>query len=117
MSYTWFDLTTQDLMPADEAKSEGLVNQVFPDQETMLEEVKKIALEIAGKAPLAVYGCKRMINYSRDHTTRDGLDYIGIWNAGMLQPEEMLEAVATRAEKRPVNSTDLPVIPKAVKTD
>ena len=104
-------------MPADEAKAVGLVNQVFPDQATMLEEVMKIAREIAGKAPLAVSGCKRMINYSRDHTTRDGLDYIGIWNAGMLQPEEMLEAVTARAEKRPGNFADLPIIPKSVKTD
>ncbi|MEM7018963.1 MAG: crotonase/enoyl-CoA hydratase family protein [Pseudomonadota bacterium] len=67
-------------MPAAEAKSVGLVNQVFADQETMLKDVMAIAQEIATKAPLAVYGCKRMINYARDHSTADGLDYIGIWN-------------------------------------
>jgi enoyl-CoA hydratase len=74
-------------MPAEEAKSVGLVNRVYDNQETMIEEVMKIAEEIASKAPLAVYGCKRMINYSRDHNTADGLDYIGIWNASMLQPD------------------------------
>jgi enoyl-CoA hydratase len=102
-------------MPAREAKAVGLVNQVFPDQDRMLEEVMKIAREIADKAPLAVYGCKRMINYSRDHGTIDGLDYIGIWNAGMLQPEAMLEAVTANAENRPGNFADLPVIPKTIK--
>ncbi len=55
-----------------------------------LADVMGIAREIASKAPLAVYGCKRMINYARDHSTADGLDYIGIWNASMLQRDEVL---------------------------
>jgi len=102
-------------MPADEAKEAGLVNRVFTDQETMLVEVMKIARAISSKAPLAVYGCKRMINYSRDHRTTDGLDYIGIWNASMLQPEEMVEAIMANAAKRPGNFVDLPVIKKTFK--
>jgi len=95
-------------MPAHEAKDAGLVNQVFPDQDAMLESVIKIAEEIASKAPLAVYGCKRMINYARDHRTGDGLDYIGIWNASMLQREEMVEALSANAEKRQGDFVDLP---------
>ncbi len=95
-------------MPAREAKEVGLVNQVYPDQATMLDEVMKIAREIAGKAPLALYGCKRMISYARDHSTIDGLDYISIWNASMLQPEEMVEAITANTEKRPGNFVDLP---------
>ena len=94
-------------MPAEEAKSAGLVNNVFADHETMLTEVMKIAAEIASKAPLAIYGCKRMINYARDHSTADGLDYIGIWNASMLQPEEMIEAITANKEKRPGDFADL----------
>ena len=58
----------------------------------MLEEVMEIARAIAAKAPLAIYGSKRIINYARDHSTADGLDYIGIWNASMLQPAEINEA-------------------------
>jgi enoyl-CoA hydratase len=84
-------------MPAAEAQAVGLVNRVFPDQKTMLEEVTRVAREIAAKAPLAVYGCKRMITYARDHSTADTLDYVGVWNASMLQPEEMMEAMAARA--------------------
>jgi enoyl-CoA hydratase len=97
-------------MPADEAKAVGLVNRVYGDQETMLAEVMKIAREIANKAPLAIYGCKRVITYSRDHNTTDGLDYIGIWNSSMLQPDEMVEAIMANAAKRPGNFVDLPVI-------
>jgi enoyl-CoA hydratase len=97
-------------MPAHEAEARGLVNRVFPDQAAMLTDVMKVAREIASKAPLAVYGCKRMINYARDHTMADGLDYIGIWNASMLQGEEILEAMKANAEKRPGEFVDLPAV-------
>jgi len=95
-------------MYAEEAKSVGLVNAVFADQESMLEGVLEVAREIASKAPLAVYGSKRMINYSRDHSTADGLDYIAIWNASMLQPKEMREAMTATAEKRSGDFAELP---------
>ena len=95
-------------MSAAEAQEAGLVNRVFPDEASMLDGMLEIAAEIARKAPLAVYGCKRMINYARDHTTADGLDYIGIWNASMLQPSEMGEAIQANAEKRPGEFVDLP---------
>jgi enoyl-CoA hydratase len=99
-------------MSAQEAQAVGLINRVYPDQQAMLEGVFEIANEIATKAPLAVYGCKRMINYARDHSTADGLDYIGIWNASMLQPEEMAEAMASNREKRPGVFADLPKVRK-----
>ena len=49
---------------ATEARQMGLVNEVYSDQETMLAAVMDIAAEIANKAPLAIYGCKRMIKNS-----------------------------------------------------
>ena len=93
---------------ADEAAGMGLVNRVFDDKETMLNAVFEIAAEIARKAPLAVYGCKRMINYSRDHSTADALDYVGTWNASMFQPEEIMEAITARGEQRDGQFVDLP---------
>ncbi|MBV1906654.1 MAG: crotonase/enoyl-CoA hydratase family protein [Pseudomonadales bacterium] len=102
-------------MLATEAKSVGLVNAVYPDHASLLEAVIAIAKEIASKAPLAIYGSKRVINYSRDHSTADGLDYIAIWNASMLQNEEMREAMLANAEKRLGEFVDLP--PKSTKLD
>ncbi len=60
----------------------------------MLAGVMTIANEIAANAPLAVYGCKRAITYARDHTTQEGLEWIGMWNASMLQNDEIIEAMA-----------------------
>ncbi|MDA1369862.1 MAG: crotonase/enoyl-CoA hydratase family protein [Proteobacteria bacterium] len=95
-------------MSAQEARSHGLVNDVFPDQQTMLEAVMDIARQIASKAPLAIYGSKHIINYARDHSTADSLDYIGLWNASMLQANEISEAINAAEEKRGGDFVDLP---------
>ena len=102
---------------AAEAQSLGLVNRVYADHESLVSGVLELAREIASKPPLAVYGCKRMITYARDHTTADGLDYIGIWNASMLQPAEMAESIQARAEKRDGNFADLPPIHRKLTRD
>ena len=53
---------------AEEAKAVGFVNEVYRDQETMIEAVMKLAKQIAEHSPATVTGCKNMINYSRDHS-------------------------------------------------
>ena len=70
----------------------------------------KIANQIAVKAPLAVYGCKKMITYSRDHNTADGLDYVAIWNASILKPDEISEAINANSENLRGNFASLPKI-------
>jgi len=95
-------------MSAAEAKSHGIINGVYKTQQDMLEAVMDIARQITKKAPLAVYGSKRIINYARDHSTADTLDYIGIWNASMLQHEEIQESMLANAEKRDGDFVDLP---------
>lgn len=87
-------------MLSDEAKSCGLVNQVFSDQATMLAGVMKIAAKIAGHSPMAVAGCKEMINYTRDHSVADALTYMATWQSGMFQMPDIEEAMAAQKEKR-----------------
>jgi enoyl-CoA hydratase len=95
-------------MSADEALSLGFVNRVFEGHDQLVEGVLKIAHDIARKSPLAVYGCKRAITYGRDHSTKDALDHIGLWNASFLNPPEMMEAMQARTAKRDGNFTELP---------
>jgi len=99
---------------ADEAFSMGLVNKVFESQEDMLTGVMTIANEIAANAPLAVHGCKRAITYARDHTTQEGLEWIGMWNASMLQNDEIMEAIAARQESRSAEFVELPSVRKKI---
>lgn len=95
-------------MAASEALSLGLINGVYPDQDTMLEAVMKVARDIASKAPMAVYGCKKMITHARDNPTAATLDYVGIWNASFLSLEEIGEAMSAQKEKRMPQFVDLP---------
>lgn len=97
-------------MHADEAKAQGLYNEVFETQEEMMEGVLKIAAEIASMPPMAVFGCKRAITYGRDHSTADALDHIAVWNMSMLIPSEMIESMQANAQKRPGNFQDLPKV-------
>ena len=94
-------------LPAAKAKEIGLVNEVFPTHEAMLAHAMDLAAEIASKAPVAVAGSKRMINYARDHSIADGLDYIATWQAGMFSPPHMMEAFAAKAQKRDPDFPDL----------
>ena len=86
-------------MDAQEAKEAGLVNKVFSSQEAMLDGVMSIAKQIAEQSPVAVAGCKEMINYSRDHSVADSLRYMATWQSGMFRPQDMMKCFAAKAQK------------------
>ncbi|MFP6664816.1 MAG: crotonase/enoyl-CoA hydratase family protein [Deltaproteobacteria bacterium] len=94
-------------MPAAEAKACGLVNEVFPDHQALREGVREIARQIASKSPLAIWGTKEMIGYSRDHSVEDSLNYIATWQTGMFQPTDMAESFTAKGEKREPEFDDL----------
>ena len=98
---------TGERLPAERALTLGLVNEVFETQAAMIDHAMSIAREIASKNPLAITGSKAMINYARDHSIADALDYIGVWNAGMLSGAHMREAFTAKAEKREASFPDL----------
>lgn len=91
---------TGERLAAAKAKDIGLVNDVYEDAGALLDAVMATARQIAVHAPLAVAGCKAMANYARDHSTADALDYIALWNAAMLRPEDIREAFMAKTEKR-----------------
>ncbi|GAB5346840.1 crotonase/enoyl-CoA hydratase family protein [Pseudomonas fluorescens] len=85
---------------AEEARSIGLVNRVYADQESLLAGVMDIARQIAAKSPIAVTGTKAMISYMRDHTVNDGLEYVATWNSAMLQSNDLRVAIAAHMSKQ-----------------
>jgi enoyl-CoA hydratase len=95
-------------LPAQKALQVGLVNEVYATQPAMLEGVLAIAREIAEKSPLAVWGSKEMLNYTRDHSIEDGLQYIATWQAGMFFGGDMAEAFAAKQQGRPPRFQNLP---------
>jgi enoyl-CoA hydratase len=87
-------------MPAARALQVGLVNQLYPDHAAMLAGVTEIAAEIAAQSPLAMWGNKQMLVYTRDHSVADGLAHIAAWQTGAFQSADMAEAFAAKAGKR-----------------
>jgi enoyl-CoA hydratase len=92
---------------AQEAQQFGLVNRVYDDQESMLVGVMEIAAQIAANSPLAVTGCKEMLNYSRDHSVEDSLKYMATWQAGMFRPNDMMKTFQAKAMKTQPEYDDL----------
>ena len=87
-------------MLADEAKESGLVSDIYSSQEEMVNAAKEMANEIAKKSPIAIYGLKALMNYSRDHTISDSLDFNALWSGAMLSQRDMEEAIKAFVEKR-----------------
>jgi len=89
---------------AKEAKEFGLVSNVFDDSEKCVQGAIELARVIASRSPVAVQGTKVALNYSKDHTEKDGLEFMQIWNMCMLQSEDFItatSAVAQRANEQP----------------
>ncbi len=85
---------------AEEAAALGLVNRVFSSPEALTATVREIAQTIAAKSPLAVRGLKEVMNYSRDHSVADGLNFVATWNAALLLSNDLNEAVTGQRERR-----------------
>lgn len=94
-------------LPAQRAYDVGLVNGLFETHDELVEGALGVAAEIASKSPMAVWGCKQVINYSRDHSVADGLEYIAAWQTGMFSPDDMAESFGAMTEGREAKFPDL----------
>ncbi|OPY91422.1 MAG: enoyl-CoA hydratase [Syntrophaceae bacterium PtaU1.Bin231] len=45
-------------------------------------------------------GAKAILNYTQDHSVRDGLNYVAAWNAAFLNVEEIQKALTAMLEKK-----------------
>jgi enoyl-CoA hydratase len=87
-------------LDAGEAREVGLISRVFETNEALLEGARNVARSIAGKSPLAIRGTKEMLNYGRDHSVADGLNYVATWNAAMMMSADLSESMNALREKR-----------------
>ncbi len=94
-------------VPAPRAAEVGLVNEVFADHDAVVAGALEVAQEIASKSPLAIWGTKEMINFTRDHSVADSLKHMSAWQSGMFQPADMLETFVAKGEKRDPEFPDL----------
>jgi enoyl-CoA hydratase len=93
--------------PAAEAAKWGFVNRVEDSHEAALAAAEGLARDICAKSPLAITGIKQVLNYGRDHSVADGLEYVAVWNAGMLQGDDMTEAVKAQMARQSASFQNL----------
>jgi enoyl-CoA hydratase len=94
LAYTGKDIT------AARAKEIGLVNDVVADADAVVVAAREMAAEIASNSPLAVEGTKAVLSAGEEQSTAEGLDYVATWNAGVLQSDDLVEAMSAFMAKR-----------------
>ena len=104
-------------MYAEEAKESGLVSDTFESHEKLLEAANSLAKEIATKSPIAIHGLKAVMNYSRDHSVSDSLDFNALWSGAMLSQRDMTEAMTANMEKRDASFEKLVDVKKFNESD
>lgn len=82
-----------------EAERIGLVNRQFANEEALREGVGAIAQKIAEKSPLVTRGIKEVLQYSRDHSVTEGLDYVANHNAAFLLSNDLMMAFQANMSK------------------
>ncbi|KAK3814164.1 MAG: ClpP/crotonase-like domain-containing protein [Benniella sp.] len=85
---------------ANEALEFGFISKIFPEPAKVLEAALETAKFIAEKSPVAAIGTKHLLNYSRDHTVQEGLDYTAAWNMVMLTTPDLPAAAAASMQKK-----------------
>lgn len=85
---------------ADEALRVGYISHIGADKAATIKKGLELCQLIATKSPIAVYGTKEIINFSKDRPVEDGLKYTAIWNAGMIQTSDVQRAMLSGLQKR-----------------
>jgi enoyl-CoA hydratase len=85
---------------AERALAISLVNEIFPDKESLDAAVLAIAAEIAGNPPLAVQGAKEVLLFNDEATLQESLEYNAARSSMILPSEDLYEAIGAYMEKR-----------------
>ncbi len=83
------------------AKEILLVNEVFDNKDELINGAQEMALNISKNSPLAVQASKSVLNYQVGKSVEDGLKYVASVSTNIIPSNDLFEAVAAFAEKRP----------------
>ena len=83
------------------------MNKVFESREELEKGSLELAQEIASKSPLITRVIKKQINYARDHSVKEALDYHAAWNSSLISGQDMEAAMKAFMEKSEANYDDL----------
>lgn len=101
-------------MPAARAREVGLVTEVFDTHAELVDAALGVAHEMARHSPLVLWGVKESLNHARDHSVAESLEFVSLWQAGMLQTADMAAALMARGAKTEPQYEDLPRAPQGL---
>jgi enoyl-CoA hydratase len=81
---------------APQAAALGFVNGVSADP---VQAAMEAAAEIARRAPLAVTGSKRAIDFAREHPVAESLEHVALLQSTIWSTSDVLGAITARAAK------------------
>jgi len=94
---------TAKFIDAQRSKEVNLVNEIYPDKETMLKAAEEMAAQIAANSPLAVQASKEVLNYCRGKSIAEGLEYVAARSAMIVPSNDLMESINSFMEKRKPN--------------
>jgi enoyl-CoA hydratase len=83
------------------AKDISLVNEIYPDKDSLNQSALEMAEEIAANPPLAVQGAKEVFLYNDNVSMDEALDYTAARSSMIMPSEDLFEAIAAYMQKRP----------------
>ncbi|MEC0242882.1 enoyl-CoA hydratase/isomerase family protein [Paenibacillus dokdonensis] len=93
-------LMTGRFLLAEEARELRIVNRVAAPEQ-LLDAAVAMAKDIAGKAPLAVQGLKKLVNEGRDASLESAQAYDRAYLANLFYSADAKEGISAFVEKRP----------------
>lgn len=85
---------------AGRALTINLVNDMYPDKETLNRKALEMARDIAANPPMAVQGAKDVFLFNEDVPLDQALDYNAARSSMIMPSEDMAEAMAAHLQKR-----------------
>ena len=85
---------------AQRAHAIQLVNDLFPDKETLEIKGREMAEEIAGNPPLAVQGAKEVLCFDEEASLEESLEYNAARSSMIVPSQDLMEAVSAYMQKR-----------------
>ncbi len=98
-------------MLAARARDVGLVSDVFESHDALVSAALDAAHEMARHSPLVLWGVKEALNHARDHSVAESLEFVSLWQAGMLQTADLAAALMARQARSEPHFEDLPPAP------
>jgi len=91
-------------LTAEECLAEQLCAKVVP-HDTLMDEARALAAEIAANPPLTVQGIKDVLDEQRTDAVAASLRYVAAWNSAFLPSKDLTEGITAMFEKRPPEFT------------